>query len=195
MPGGLEIWRGYFQSVRPGIERLTINVDITSAVMFQAGPLLALCLKFLNRGDNPSLLDPRRGLPDRERIRLQRFLAGLRILVKRAGATTERPMVRSIRKLSSAGADNLTFTTREGVSLTVAEHFRRNGEQLKYPSLICVEVSVFHSLGPCVDICSDRFGCPDTRRDVHCSQGADHAKTVAAGEDQRRRRVLNEEAG
>jgi eukaryotic translation initiation factor 2C len=30
--GGLELWRGYFQSVRPAIGRILINIDISTGM-------------------------------------------------------------------------------------------------------------------------------------------------------------------
>lgn len=37
---GLEVWRGYFQSVRPGIGRLLINIDISTGLVRQSGSSL-----------------------------------------------------------------------------------------------------------------------------------------------------------
>jgi eukaryotic translation initiation factor 2C len=141
---GLELWRGYFQSVRPGIGKMLVNVDISTGTMYKPGPLLGLCLDFLGRGmNNPNILAPKKGLPDRERIRLQRFISGVRVLTTHASETgpgNRTPRV--IKKLSSAGASDLTFTMREGGTLTVAEYFRsaQNNRPLKFPDVLCVEV-------------------------------------------------------
>jgi eukaryotic translation initiation factor 2C len=141
---GLVLWRGYFQSVRPGIGKMLVNVDISTGTMYKAGPLLSLCLEFLGRGmNNPNLLAPKKGLPDRERIRLQRFISGIRVLTTHAGETGQvNRTPRVVKKLSSAGAGDLTFKMREGGSLTVAEYFRRaqNNHPLKFPDVLCVEV-------------------------------------------------------
>ncbi|KAK0435063.1 hypothetical protein EV421DRAFT_1262544 [Armillaria borealis] len=34
---GLEAWQGYFQSVRPALNRLLVNIDISTGVMFKPG--------------------------------------------------------------------------------------------------------------------------------------------------------------
>lgn len=146
---GIVLWRGYFQSVRPGIGKMIINVDISTGTMYKPGPLIGLCLEFLGRGmNNPNILAPKKGLPDRERIRLQRFISGVRVLTMNAGETSQSSRTpRVVKKLSSGGAADLTFTMREGGSLTVAEYFRRaqNNQPLRYPDLLCVEVGVlFH---------------------------------------------------
>ncbi|KIM90880.1 hypothetical protein PILCRDRAFT_811377 [Piloderma croceum F 1598] len=141
---GLELWRGYFQSVRPGIGKMLVNVDISTGTMYKPGPLIGLCLDFLGRGmNNPNILAPKKGLPDRERIRLQRFISGVRVLTKHAGETgPSNRTPRVIKKLSTAGASDLTFTMREGGTLTVAEYFRsaQNNRPLKFPDVLCVEV-------------------------------------------------------
>ncbi|KDQ64588.1 hypothetical protein JAAARDRAFT_116696 [Jaapia argillacea MUCL 33604] len=138
---GLILWRGYFQSVRPGIQQMLINVDISTGTMYKPGPLLDLCLEFLGRSGQPLALAPARGLPDRERIRLQRFITGIRVITVSADPTAVSRTPRVIKKLSSAGASDLTFTMREGGSLTVADYFRRTQNRpLQYPGVLCVEV-------------------------------------------------------
>ncbi|GBE81912.1 hypothetical protein BKA93DRAFT_828976 [Sparassis latifolia] len=44
LPGGLQAWRGYFQSVQPVVNRLLINVDTSTAAMYSSGPLLDLAM-------------------------------------------------------------------------------------------------------------------------------------------------------
>ncbi|KAJ7578988.1 argonaute-like protein [Mycena floridula] len=137
--GGLELWVGYFQSMRPGIGRMFVNVDTTTGVMYRGGSLIDLCLDFFGRND-PNILAPTRGLPDRERLRLARFISGLRVNTKRAGKPNDRPRGKTIRKLSTAGADQLTFSLASGENLTVAQYFERQNQRLRFPSLLCVEV-------------------------------------------------------
>lgn len=138
-PIGLELWRGYFQSVRPGINQMLINVDISTATMYKPGSLMKLCLEFLGK-DNPDVLAPSRGLPDRERQRLQRFISGIRVLTPTPGGKT---IARVIKKLSSAGASALSFQLKEGGSMTVAQYFASAGRALKFPHVLCVEVCFF----------------------------------------------------
>lgn len=118
---------------------MLVNVDITSGVMYRPGTLIDLCLEFFGR-TNPNILDPRSGLPERERHRLQRFVSGMRVLTRRAGLPNRPPVSRSIRKLTSVGADQLSFSMRDGGKSTVADYFRQNNQTLRFPGLICVEV-------------------------------------------------------
>ncbi|KAJ7075722.1 argonaute-like protein [Mycena belliarum] len=136
--GGLVLWRGYFQSIRPALNRMLINVDISTGVMYQSGPLISLCLSFLGMDPrNPSVLSQQ--LPDRQRVALGRFITGIRVQTKNAGSGVERTQV--VRKLSPQAADKVTFTMRGGETLTVAAYFRKvNNKPLMFPSLLCVEV-------------------------------------------------------
>ncbi|KAJ7918211.1 argonaute-like protein [Mycena leptocephala] len=131
---GLVLWRGYFQSIRPAVGRMLINIDISTGVMYQPGELIKLCLSFLNVND-PLVLSGR--LDDRRRIRLGRFIAGVR---GGAGARgVERARV--VRRLTHQGASDVTFVMRGGRSMTVANYYQEaTGRPLQYPTLLCVEV-------------------------------------------------------
>ncbi|KAG6333722.1 hypothetical protein ID866_5365 [Astraeus odoratus] len=137
---GLVLWRGYFQSVRPAIGRLLVNVDISTGTMYKAGPLINLCLEYLGKPGQPHILSPQRGMPDRERIRLQRFISGIRIMTTYTGERV-RKTPRVVKKLSSSGASSLSFSMRDGTTMTVAQYFRRIlNRNLQFPDNMCVEV-------------------------------------------------------
>ena len=181
---GLELWRGYFQSVRPGIGKMLINVDISTGTMYKAGSLLKLCMDFIGR-DDPNALSPKRGFPDRQRILLQRFISGIRVLTTSHGPNGPVQTPRVIKKLSSAGAASLTFSMREGGSMTVAQYYQRiQNKALKYPDVICVEVRTFlWYLGSF----SERVGrlwCFDPLGVMCRTPRPDHAKAGASRENQ-----------
>lgn len=141
---GLQLWRGYFQSVRPASGRMLINIDISTGTMYKAGPLLALCLEYVSR-DDPNALAPKRGFPDRERLRLQRFISGIRVLTTHPGPDgTVHQTPRVVKKLSTAGANALNFTMREGGTMSVAEYFQKTqNRKLQFPDVVCVEVGAY----------------------------------------------------
>ncbi|KAK7042157.1 protein argonaute-2 [Favolaschia claudopus] len=139
---GLVLWRGYFQSIRPAVGRMLINVDISTGVMYQSGPLISLCLSYLNLpGNNPLALTSR--LDNRMRLKLSRFIAGIRVDTRdprRPNAPGSRPP-RVVRKLSQEGASEVTFMMRDGRSMTVARYFEETtGTALRFPTLLCAEV-------------------------------------------------------
>ncbi|KAF8145988.1 argonaute-like protein [Mycena galopus ATCC 62051] len=141
---GLVLWRGYFQSIRPAVGRMLINVDISTGVMYQSGPLIKLCLSFLGLNMNDPL-QLSRNLDDRRRIKLSRFITGIRVETQDA---TRDPnpnnavrRARVVRKLSQLGASDVTFQMRGGETKTVARYYQETtGRPLRFPTVLCVEV-------------------------------------------------------
>lgn len=144
--GGIVLWRGYFQSVRPAIGRMLINVDISTGAMYKPGPLILLALDVLGLPLNqPDALAPRggRGLPERERHRLQTFLKNIKVTKTYGQRDPERQGLRrlTVKGLSKKGARESTFELDNGQQTTVADYFRGIlGAPLRHPDVICVEV-------------------------------------------------------
>jgi eukaryotic translation initiation factor 2C len=140
---GIEAWRGYFQSVRPALGRMLVNIDISTGIMYKAGSLISLSLDYIGRWaqeKGPNVLAPSKGFPPRERVRLNHFLSGVKVVTTTAPPNRRTP--RQIKKISDQGARQMTFKLREGGTRTVAEHFRLTyNRALQYPDLPCVEVS------------------------------------------------------
>lgn len=104
-----------------------------------------MCLDFYGFPGQHKRLIPKNGLPDRERLRLQRFLSGIRVTtshVDPSGKGAGTPRV--IRKLSEKGAQDVRFALRDGGQKTVAAYFTETyNTPLKYPDMLCVEVRLF----------------------------------------------------
>jgi eukaryotic translation initiation factor 2C len=133
---GLELWQGYFQSLRPSQDKMYVNIDISTGVMYKPIKLVSLCLEFFRR-DNPGDLA---NIPDRERVRLQRFISNVRV-----ETTYGRKRVLVIKKLSRESARTLMFSTRDGTSMSVETYFKSLNVALRYPLLPCIEVFVLYS--------------------------------------------------
>lgn len=103
---------------------------------------MSLCLEYVDMKGKPNALSTKRGFPERERLRLQRFISGIRIKTTykdASGRVSQTPRV--VKKISKEGASSLFFATREGGSLSVAQYFKTLlGKPLTYPDNICVEV-------------------------------------------------------
>ena len=128
---GLELWQGDFQSLRPSQNKLYVNIDISTGVMYKAIKLVDLCLEFFRRNNPVDLAN----IPDRERVRLQRFITGVRVETSYA-----RKRIHVIKKLSRQSAHALTFTTRDGVTMSVEAYFQSLNIRLRFPNLPCIEV-------------------------------------------------------
>lgn len=152
--GGIVLWRGYFQSVRPAIGRILINVDTATGVMYKPGRLIDLALDFLGRPGQPDALTPRHRFPERERMRLQHFLSGIKVMTPYS--PHHRGRLRFVKKLTRRGAREESFEVGEGgETMTVAEFFRvQHNISLVYPDVICVEVCAWSPLPEYVDSAS-----------------------------------------
>lgn len=132
--GGVELWRGYFQSVRPGANRLLINVDVTSAMMYKSGPLLDVCLSFFDAQD-PRMLMPRHGLTRRKITALSNFLQNLPVQAIHNNRT------RVIKGVSIAGARDLNFDFN-GQQISVATYYQlHDNRTLTFPDVVCAKAS------------------------------------------------------
>jgi eukaryotic translation initiation factor 2C len=132
----MELWRGYFQSVRPAIGRMLINVDISTGVMYRFGSFIDLALDFLGRSGTPNALSSHHGLPDRERLRLQQFISGIKVATPHHAQNPNR--LRLVKKLTRDSARDHTFETGDGQTMTVLEYFRDVlNIPLQFPDLMC----------------------------------------------------------
>ncbi|KAG8942123.1 hypothetical protein FRC00_011997, partial [Tulasnella sp. 408] len=141
MGRGVELWRGYFQSVRPAIGRMMINLDISSAAFYKSGSLIKLCLEYLGRSpesDPTSVLTATR-FDQRTKRDLLKFIRTLKVRTRRNGTETAE---RGIKDLSDKGADALMFKKEDGGLTSVQAYFSQTtGRQLRYPGLVCVQLS------------------------------------------------------
>ncbi|KAG8923760.1 hypothetical protein FRC01_012373, partial [Tulasnella sp. 417] len=118
MGRSVELWRGFFQSVRPAIGKMVVNVDISSAAFYKSGPLIKVCLEYMGRSPEsdpvPVLSGPR--LDARNRRDLLKFIRNLNVRTQRNGESR----VRTIKDISEKGADTLTFASDDGGTTSVA---------------------------------------------------------------------------
>jgi eukaryotic translation initiation factor 2C len=137
IPRGVVLWRGYFQSVRPAVNRLLININISTGAMYQPGNLVDLCLGFLGKSGRDALTWNR--LPDRERLRLQNFLKGIKVTTPYRTHQPNRQ--RLVRRLTLESARDRRFEIEGGRTLTVMQYFHNQlNIRLHHPNMICVEV-------------------------------------------------------
>ena len=117
---------------------MLINVDTTTGAMYKSGELIGLALEFLGKPRTPNALAPQYGLPERERLRLQQFISGIKITTPHR---TDNPgQKRIVKQLTRDSARNRTFDVGNGQTMTVAEYFQNSDVRLKFPDMICVEV-------------------------------------------------------
>ncbi|KAJ2485686.1 hypothetical protein IWW37_005869 [Coemansia sp. RSA 2050] len=135
--GGLELWRGFSFSLRPGIDRLYLNVNTAVTAMYAPGSLLDTMTRILGARD-PSQL---RGKLTVQALReMSTFFRGLVLFLRHRGIQGRRKL--AVRGTTTKGLDEESFDwedpSRPGnpESITVAQYYlRRYNIRLNYPFL------------------------------------------------------------
>ncbi|KAJ2458584.1 hypothetical protein GGF42_001987 [Coemansia sp. RSA 2424] len=139
--GGLELWSGFSFSVRPGIDRLYLNVNTAVTAMYSSGSLLDALMGILGVRDDPNQL---RGRLTQNNVRdmnmVVSYLRGLHVYCSHRGLKGKRKF--SVRGATTRALDQETFEWEDpdrpghAETITVAQYFeRRYNLRLKYPFL------------------------------------------------------------
>ncbi|KAF7789534.1 hypothetical protein EIP86_000480 [Pleurotus ostreatoroseus] len=130
LPSGLQAWRGYFQSVRPVLGQVLINIDTTTAAI--PGPLLDSACIFLGCKDVRELND--RCNNPRDWQKLRGFFKNIWI-----NAFPSRTKKRRITDLVKRAGH--TEFTMDDANVTVAEYFEQHHNQrIRYPDAFGVRL-------------------------------------------------------
>ncbi|KAI5827947.1 Piwi-domain-containing protein [Schizophyllum commune Tattone D] len=137
---GIELRRGYFQSVRPTIGRLLINIDTTIAPFFEERPLMDLMLSILD-SKNVRTLELQRNNPNF--IKLERAVKKLKIHVKfnnaRQGAP---PPTKVIRGLEPYAGQYRFYNDQLGQETTIQAHYQHAyNHPIAYPKIVGVRLT------------------------------------------------------
>ncbi|KAF8514872.1 argonaute-like protein [Hysterangium stoloniferum] len=116
---GLELWRGLFQSVRPTIGRLIVNIDIATAVMYVGGSLVETVLAFIGSNNARDLSR----VTEIQQRKLDQFLKGLligsKIPPRRGG-----PRWRKVLEIVMTGADDYMFLQEKtGENTSISKYY------------------------------------------------------------------------
>ncbi|GES92065.1 piwi domain-containing protein [Rhizophagus clarus] len=159
LPGGVEMKQGFYQSVRPGWGKLTINVDICATTFYPAGPIIDLIPKIIkSKFDRHEKTrdELRRGLDRREIDTLNRFFRNVMIFVTHR--TDNRKPKHRVSYIDSQPADQARFK-QGNKEITIAQYFKDTYKHtLQFGRLPCIVVNkpdktkVFFPLEVC-EIC------------------------------------------
>lgn len=138
---GIVLWRGYFQSVRPAVGRMLVNIDISTGAMYKPGILYPLCMDILELRDR----DPRAlyvgNVSDRDAIKLSRFLAGLRVNSVMDKGKPPRVIKRVMHKDNAMKTFQLQSDNGPARTITIKQYFKETfNKDLQHPNAILVEV-------------------------------------------------------
>ncbi|GAA5838758.1 hypothetical protein JCM3766R1_001586, partial [Sporobolomyces carnicolor] len=143
---GIQLWRGFFQSVRPSAFGLQLNLDTTSGAYVQAGNLLDLVLELAGLRD-PRLLDISSGRVQGTTIlTINRLLRKVRITIDR-GQQVAGGKDRFFKRDLAPGCGLKLLSARshrfecDGRMVSVEEFFRTTyGTRLQYPDVPLLEI-------------------------------------------------------
>ncbi|RHZ71116.1 hypothetical protein Glove_262g41 [Diversispora epigaea] len=137
LPGGLELKQGFYQSLRPGTECLTINVDICASVFYIGGNVLDVACKVLGKKSRDEF---HRGMNEYEKKIMLKYLKRIKIRAIHRGQ--KNPVYRA-RGITTESADRLLFSfDKENRKITVAEYFYCTyGRKLEFETLPCIIVN------------------------------------------------------
>lgn len=119
-----QMWRGFYTSLRPGPNKIFVNVDIASQPMYQSGNLPDVILDFLRaaaRGISFADMSAAK-IPPRAYIELDRFLRGLKVVLKVKDQDGREP-VRKIKQLEKVSATDAKFKLEDGSTHSVEVGF------------------------------------------------------------------------
>jgi len=131
--GGIEFWRGYYQSVRPGNGKIFINMDIAAASFYEPAPALKILARAIGRDER----DIRGPLNDNDIKKAERELKNLKFVTTHSGGKRRRYKISGI---TTVPADQLKFQVgRSDQEDTVCNYFQnRYGIRLRFPYLPCI---------------------------------------------------------
>ncbi|CEL59560.1 Protein argonaute-2 (Fragment) OS=Oryctolagus cuniculus GN=EIF2C2 PE=1 SV=2 [Rhizoctonia solani AG-1 IB] len=128
---GFKLYRGFFQSVRPAVGRMLVNIDVATGVVFRPISVLDFVMEYLK------LRDPRElgQLQEAQLISLTRVLRGVKVV---ATVPKRTDKTKSIKSFHRDGPDNYMFD-KDGQQVSVLQHMRdAHGARVQYPRAPCV---------------------------------------------------------
>ena len=153
--GGLEVWKGYFMSIRPGAGRLLLNVDTTVTAFYAPGKCIELVSQFLRVRPGDMI----KSVNEQETRQLEQLFRNLKVLPTHRPGSTRRYRVIG---LTRDPARECKFESEEGPTNVFAYFQKKYNIVLKEPDLPCFVVgskerSVFLPIECCDIPAGQRF--------------------------------------
>ncbi|XP_010933336.1 protein argonaute MEL1 [Elaeis guineensis] len=162
--GGIEVWRGYYQSLRPMQMGPSLNVDTSATSFYKSVPVVDFVVDYLN------LRDRSRPLSDADRVKIKKALRGLRV---EATHRRESRIRYRITGITSMPMSQLTFDAGEGgTKISVIQYFRqRYSYALKYAHWPCLQAGsdsrpIYLPMEVCTILEGQRYGKKLNERQV-----------------------------
>ncbi|MED6206019.1 argonaute 5 [Stylosanthes scabra] len=128
--GGVEYWRGYYQSLRPTQMGLSLNIDVSARSYYES----ILVTDFIGKHFN---LDLSRRVSDQDRVKIKRALRGVKVEVR----NNENIRGYKVTGVSIEPLYELTFNVDDNATKkSVVQYFHEKyGIQLRYLNLPAIQ--------------------------------------------------------
>ncbi|KAF9072959.1 Piwi domain-containing protein [Rhodocollybia butyracea] len=128
---GIELWRGFFQSVRPTKDALLVNIDTTMTAVIKEGSLLDVAMDYMGFRNTRELAINEQS---HHYHALETFFKKIRVVLQ----TTKK--TRTIRGLV-ANAGKFAFS-KDGESMTVEQYLNKTYNiRIAYPNIVGVRLT------------------------------------------------------
>ena len=131
--GGLEVWKGYFMSIRPGAGRLLLNVDTTATAFYAPGKCIEMVSQFLRVRPGEMI----KSINEQEARQLEQLFRNLKVLPTHRPGSTRRYRVIGLTRDS---ARECKFESEDGPTSVFAYFQQKYNIVLKEPDLPCFVV-------------------------------------------------------
>ncbi|KAE9601850.1 hypothetical protein Lal_00040839 [Lupinus albus] len=131
--GGLESWRGFYQSIRPTQMGLSLNIGMSSMAFIEPLPVIDFVAQILGK-DVTS-----KPLSDSDRVKIKKALRGVKVEVTHRGSFRRKYRISG---LTSQPTRELNFPVDEKMNMkSVVDYFQEvYGYIIKYSHLPCLQV-------------------------------------------------------
>ncbi|CAM9587090.1 unnamed protein product [Heterosigma akashiwo] len=137
MTGGIDLWSGWYQSLRATQSGLTLNVDTSATAFIRPQPLLEYAAHVLRRHGGVDEL-VHRGIGPREHRTLKSELNWLMVSVNHRENAKGRSF--KIAGVGRLPANQQMFPQEDGTEMSVADYFAQRYRPLRYPQLPCLQI-------------------------------------------------------
>ncbi|KAF9087913.1 eukaryotic translation initiation factor 2C, 2 [Mortierella sp. AD031] len=146
LAGPLDVWRGFYQSARPAVGKMMINMDVSATAFFRSGSLLEMAAKISNVR---SVDDLRRTSPPVNWKKVEKTIKGLRFTVShrerakrsfKVFSLTETSAKDTKFKLQPRGDADPNAPPEEETETDLVTYFKKAYNiTLQFPMLPCVQ--------------------------------------------------------
>lgn len=139
MAKGLKLYRGFFQSVRPAVGQMFVNIDIATGIVFQPISVFDFAMAHFGFRDPRPMGD----LSEQQLISLTRILKGVKVIptVGKPPKPGMPPRTMTVKKIEKKGPAAYMFD-KDGVQMSVLQYMQQqHNARIQFPHAPCAIVN------------------------------------------------------